>query len=152
MKPFSRTPFRKNYFFAIFATFNAYYSKTKDTLATHNDLGAWGEQIARDHLIAEGYKVMERNSRVAAGEIDIIAVKGNRMIFVEVKTRSTNLDDALDAIDDKKIRRIVRAADSFLQRFSIPYEYRFDIIAVIGSPEKGHTLTHIPDAFFPPLC
>ncbi|MDE6100846.1 MAG: YraN family protein [Paramuribaculum sp.] len=120
-------------------------------MARHNDLGAWGEQIAREHLIAAGYKVMERNSRISRSELDIIAVKDKLMIFVEVKTRSTNLDDALDAIDEKKIRRIVRAADSFLQRFSIPFEYRFDIIAVIGSPESGHTLTHIPDAFFPPL-
>lgn len=120
-------------------------------MANHNELGEWGEQVARDYLIAHGYKVMERNTHVGHKELDIIATRGTRMVFVEVKTRASDLDEALDAVDEKKIRRMVRAADSFLQRFDAPYEYQFDIIAVVGSPQGGHTLHHFPDAFFPPL-
>lgn len=120
-------------------------------MAKHNDIGQWGEQLARDYLLTHGYTVMSQNAHIGHKELDIIALRGNRMIFVEVKTRTQNLDDALDAIDEKKINRIVRAADSFLQQFTAPYEYQFDIIAIVGTPETGHTLTHIEDAFFPPL-
>lgn len=118
-------------------------------MASHNSLGQWGEQIARDYLIANGFTVMTNNEHLGHKEIDIVATKGNRMIFIEVKTRSRSLDDALDAVDQKKINRIVRAADSFLQRFTAPYEYQFDVIAIVGTPETGHTLHHFPDAFFP---
>ncbi len=120
-------------------------------MAIHNLTGEWGETVAREYLIEKGYTVMASNSHVGHKEIDIVATKGNRMIFVEVKTRRESLNDALDAIDDKKIRRIVRAADSILRNSDIPYEYQFDIIAVIGSPETGHTIHHFPDAFMPPL-
>lgn len=120
-------------------------------MAQKNELGKWGENIAREYLVAHGYTVMERNMHIGHKELDIVAVKGTRMVFVEVKTRTNNLDDALDAVDSKKIKRLVTAADSFMQRFTAPYEYQFDIIAVIGTPETGHTITHIPDAFFPPL-
>ncbi|MCM1348990.1 MAG: YraN family protein [Firmicutes bacterium] len=120
-------------------------------MAQHNELGQWGEQLAREYLVTHGYKVMEHNAHVGHKEIDIVATRGNRMVFVEVKTRRENLGEALDAVDAKKIRRLVRAANSFLQRFNAPWEYQFDIIAVIGTPQAGHTLHHYPDAFFPPL-
>lgn len=120
-------------------------------MAKHNELGQWGEQLAREHLIRLGYSIMEQNIHSGRKEIDLVATKGNRMVFVEVKTRSHSLDDALDAVDEKKIRRIVRAADSIMSRFTMPFEYQFDIIAVVGTPQAGHELHHFPDAFFPPL-
>jgi len=120
-------------------------------MARHNELGEWGEQLAREYLMANGYTVIDNNLHVGHKELDIVATKDNRMVFVEVKTRSSNLDDALDAVDSRKILKIVRAADSFMQRFTAPFEYRFDIIAVIGTPDGGHTLHHYPDAFMPPL-
>lgn len=123
----------------------------KFSMARHNNLGRWGEQLAREYLISNGYTVMEQNTHVGHKEIDIVAVKGTRMIFIEVKTRSSSLDEAIEAIDEHKIRRIVRAADSFIQRFSAPYEYQFDVIAIVGTPETGHSITHYEDAFFPPL-
>lgn len=120
-------------------------------MAKNNDFGKWGEEVARDYLIKEGYTVLGQNEHVGHKELDIVAVKGTVMVFVEVKTRAESIDDALDAVDAKKISRIVRAADSVLRRFAVPYEYRFDIIAVVGTPETGHTITHLEDAFFPPL-
>lgn len=120
-------------------------------MARHNELGEWGEQIAREYLISQGYTVIDRNLHVGHKEIDIIATKDKWMVFVEVKTRSKELEDALDAVDSRKMLRMVRAADAFMQRYSVPYEYRFDIIAVIGNPLSGHTLHHFPDAFMPPL-
>ena len=84
-------------------------------------------------------------------EIDIIVTKGTRIVFVEVKTRSTDFTDPLDAVDRKKIRRMVRAADIMLSALNVRYEPQFDIITIVGTPESGHTLTHYKDAFMAPL-
>lgn len=121
-------------------------------MAKHNDTGKWGEEIAREYLISKGYAVMERNVHIGHKELDIVAMKVDRIIFVEVKTRSTDFSDPLDSVDDKKIRRIVRAADTFIRSHNIPHEAQFDVIAIIGSPGRGYTLEHYPDAFRPPLC
>ena len=121
-------------------------------MGQHNKLGSWGEEMARDYLVSQGYAIMEQNQRIGHKEIDIIAIKGNRIIFVEVKTRSTDFIDPADAVDSKKIARLAKAADRFIQAYDIRQEPQFDIITVIGTPETDYKLTHYPDAFFPPLA
>ncbi len=120
-------------------------------MALHNDLGKWGEEMACDFLIGKGYCVMERNVRLGHNEIDIVAMKGPRMVFVEVKTRGSFGEEALDAIDDKKMRRLCNAADAYLRAHNLPHEPQMDVVVVEGSPETGCKITHIPDAFMPPL-
>lgn len=120
-------------------------------MAQHNTIGIWGENIAKEYLITEGYSILETNKLIGRKEIDIIATKGNRIAFVEVKTRSTPFTDPIEAVDKKKIKKLTLAADSFLRTFNIRHEPQFDIITIIGTPESGHTLTHYPDAFIPPL-
>lgn len=120
-------------------------------MAKRNELGKWGEEIAREHLLKNGYTIMEQNIHVGHKEIDIIALKSNTMIFAEVKTRLSDLEQAIEAVDQKKMKRMVRAADSILSSFSIPLEYRFDIIAVIGSPKTDYSIHHIKDAFMPQI-
>ena len=56
-------------------------------MAIHNELGRWGEDYAADFLAAQGYRIVERNWRFGHHDIDIIASKGNEIVFVEVKTR-----------------------------------------------------------------
>lgn len=121
-------------------------------MARPNELGEWGEEIARDYLRGKGYTVMAENMHVGHKEVDIIALKGDRIIFVEVKTRSSNFLDPVDAVDDKKIRRITRAADSFIRTYDIRHEAQFDIIAIVGTPGGEYTLEHYEDAFRPPLA
>jgi len=120
-------------------------------MARHNDIGQWGENVAREYLITKGYTVADSNVHVGHKELDIVATKGNRIIFIEVKTRSDNFIDPAEAIDLKKQNRIVRAANAFIQSHDLPYEAQFDVIIIVGTPEKGYTLEHIPDAFFPSL-
>lgn len=119
-------------------------------MAQHNTTGNWGETIACEKLIVDGYAICERNFRIGHYEIDIIAMKGNRIIFVEVKTRTSTTSDPLDAIDNKKILRMVRAANSYITTFNIRHEPQFDIITIVGTPDN-YTLEHIPDAFYAPL-
>lgn len=120
-------------------------------MARHNQIGEWGEQVCREYLTARGYAVMEHNVHMGHKELDIVAMKGDRIIFVEVKTRSTDLTDPAEAIDRRKISRIVSAANSFLTSHEYPHEAQFDVMIVIGTPGTGYSIEHIPDAFMPPL-
>lgn len=119
-------------------------------MAQHNDIGKWGENLAYEYLVAHGYAITERNWRLGHYEIDLIAVKGNRIIFVEVKTRADKDCDPTDAIDEKKIRRTVRSANAYVTTYALPHEVQFDIIAISGTP-NDYELRHIPDAFYAPL-
>ena len=119
-------------------------------MAFHNDIGSWGENVAADWLASRGYAIAGRNVRVGHTEIDIIAMKGTSIIFVEVKTRTTHFKDPLDAITPDKMRRLCKAADTYLRSMEIPHRPQFDVIAVVGSQRK-YEIAHYPDAFFPPL-
>lgn len=126
--------------------------KTCD-MAKHNELGQWGEQIAADLLVTKGYAIVERNWRAGNMELDIVAMKGSRIVFVEVKTRSTDFVDPADAVDRRRMMRMVRAAHSYVRSREIPHEVQFDVIIIVGNPESGATprVEHIADAFLPPL-
>lgn len=119
-------------------------------MAKHNDVGKWGEEIAREYLLTNGYTVAAENVRIGKVEIDLIAYKHSSICFIEVKTRSDEFYDPAEAIDAKKRQRMVRAADSWVRSMQILHEPQFDVILITGSPEN-YTLEHIPDAFFPAL-
>lgn len=119
-------------------------------MADHNELGKWGEEVARSYLLTQGYAIGGENIRVAGVEIDFIAMKDEYICFVEVKTRATDFIDPADAIDKRKRSRMVRAADAYMRSYDIPLEPRFDLVLVIGNP-LNYTVEHIPDAFLPTL-
>ena len=119
-------------------------------MARHNQTGQWGEEIARQYLAARGYAIMDSNLHVGHKEIDIVALKGTRIVFVEVKTRTSDLYDPIEAIDNKKILRMCRAADSFLRSHKFNQDPQFDVITVTGS-QTDYRVEHYPDAFLPPL-
>ena len=120
-------------------------------MAKHNQLGTWGEDIACELLITKGHAIRERNWRHGPFEIDIISIKGNRIIFTEVKTRTDNYVDPLEAINRKKIIRMAKSANAYIKFFDLPHEPQFDIILIVGTPESSYSIEHIPDAFLPPL-
>ena len=117
------------------------------------DLGKLGEEIACARLRAEGCTIRETRWRFRHLELDIIADDGTNLIIAEVKTRSS-LAGGLpeDAIDHKKIMRIVRAADTYIRMNYIDLPYRFDIFSIIiGKDGTPGEVTHLKDAFYPPL-
>ncbi len=119
-------------------------------MAKHNDVGHWGEEIAREYLIAHGYTIGGENVKIGNVEVDILAFKDSTVCFVEVKTRTHEFDDPAAAVDAKKRQRLVRAADTWVRAMDIHHEPQFDIIVIKGTPDN-YTLEHIPDAFFPAL-
>jgi len=117
-------------------------------MSDHNDLGKWGEGVAREYLLTRGYVIDGINIRIGNVEIDFIARKDNRICFVEVKTRTTDYVDPSASVDRKKQQRMIRAADLYMSTLRMDAEPQFDLIFIIGDPD-GYTLEHIPDAFYP---
>ena len=123
-------------------------------MAEHNALGEWGERVAREYLLRQGYAIGAENTRIGKAEIDFIAIKDDRIVFVEVKTRTTDFVDPSEAVDIAKMRRLARAADTYIRSMNILHEPQFDVITIIGNPDADPStavIEHYPDAFRPPL-
>lgn len=120
-------------------------------MAQHNEFGKVSEDRAAAYLMAQGYTIRERNWRLGHKEIDIIAQKDGVLAIIEVKARKSNhYGDPVEAVTDKKIRHLVQAANAYVRYHRIDLTIHFDIIAITG--EIGHqTVTHIEEAFYPPL-
>lgn len=116
-----------------------------------NEWGAEGEQLAMEHLLKEGYTIRERNWKCGKLELDIVAQLGTMIVIVEVKSRNGRHGDPLDALDKKKIRRILNAANVYMGNLEHEMDCRFDVVTLVGNKDS-YVLDHIVDAFFPPLC
>lgn len=117
-------------------------------MAQHNLLGNKGEMLAARYLLDKGYAVHHYNWRSGHKEIDIIAQYRDTLVFVEVKSRSTELyGNATDAVTDDKIRCLISAAQAYLLKNRIDLKFRFDIITVVGGSEP-YRIEHIEDAFY----
>ncbi len=115
--------------------------------------GRRGEEIACRHLQAIGMRLLERNARTAAGEIDVIALEGRTIVFVEVKTtRPGNRRGPTRpelAVGPRKQRRVRRLARGWLARATPPPHaaLRFDVIGVELRDDGHGVLRHLRDAF-----
>jgi putative endonuclease len=109
-------------------------------------LGQSGEDLAAVHIQSAGYTIIKRNWRCERGEIDLVARDGNMLVFIEVKTRrSAGCGSAAEAVDQRKQAKLRLLARHYLHTEKTgAAAYRFDVVAVDGSPAK---ITHIRDAF-----
>lgn len=120
-------------------------------MAERNETGRQGEEAAKLYLQQKGYVVLHTNWHFHHFELDIVALDDDTLVVVEVKTRAVDhLLSPEDAVDWKKMRHTIRAADAYVRYFNIEYPVRFDIIAVIKTAE-GYEIDHIDDAFLPSL-
>ena len=102
------------------------------SLTRPKTLGQRGEAVAARHLKRRGYKIVARSDRAARGELDLVAVDGRTIVFVEVKTRQSHeTGHPEDAVGTDKQRRISRLALAYLKRHDLlGYPTRFDVVAV----------------------
>jgi putative endonuclease len=120
-------------------------------MSEQSELGKIGEELASVFLQKNGYSIHERNWRFKKGELDIIAEKNDRMIFVEVKTRkSTHLAEPRNTISMKKQKLLINTADIYLKFKKVNKESQFDVITVIVGKSQ-HEIEHLQDAFYPTL-
>ncbi len=116
-------------------------------MAQHNDLGKEGEKLALDYLLAQGYQILEKNYTCLKAEVDVIALKENTLIAVEVKTRSSDyFGDPQDFIHPKKIKRLLLAIDQYVLEKDLDVTVRFDVIAIVKQ-KKAFQIEHLKDAF-----
>jgi putative endonuclease len=114
-------------------------------------LGLQGERAAERFLRRLGYRIVTRNYLCRQGEIDIVALDGTMIVFVEVKTRTTREhEDPESAVTPDKQRRVILAANIFLrQTHSTGRAARFDIVAITGAPGGELEVEHFVSAFAP---
>lgn len=122
-------------------------------------LGARGEEIAARALLDNGYRLVMRNFKVpvgrnskgvqVTGEIDIIALEGDTICFVEVKTRrSDEFVPVIAAVDIKKQRQITRTAKMYRRIFELEgRRYRFDVVTVL-MPNHSEPVVEIVRSFW----
>lgn len=115
-------------------------------------LGEKGEKLAEAYLVSRHYRILERNWRYSRSELDLIAMHGGILVFIEVKTKSSDRVRPPEAnVTRTKQRRIVDAANRYMEELDYDGEIRFDVISIVLHGNAGHTLKHFPDAFFPGL-
>lgn len=112
-------------------------------------LGKKGEEIAENYLLENSYLILEKNWRYQKAEIDLIVQKGDFIVFVEVKTRSSiDFGNPEDFVSEKQQKRIINAAHEYLIQKDTDHEARFDIIAIVKQGNE-YIIEHIDDAFYP---
>lgn len=110
------------------------------------DRGLKGEALAINYLKKKGYKILERNYRTKFGEVDIIASKDGVIVFIEVKTRSTDAFGAPEeAVTSQKQERVKKTALYYLKHLRTIPPLRFDVISV--ELKEKPQIVHIEHAF-----
>ena len=116
-------------------------------MGQHNDFGKRGEELAARYLIDRDYSILERNWRDDHREIDIIAEFAGEIVFVEVKTRSSEaITTAHDAVDQSKKELIIKAAEAYMREKRLWNPWRYDIITIVGNTPP-YQLHHYRYAF-----
>ncbi|MBI2995118.1 MAG: YraN family protein [Candidatus Melainabacteria bacterium] len=120
-------------------------------MTTNHKLGKQGEKLACDYLRKNKFLILKQNWRSGKyGEIDIIAKDPNKneLVFIEVKSRTTSLDEAKELVTKKKQRQLYKLATAYLHLTNLENTAcRFDVIAIKISQE-GNKLEHIKNAFY----
>ena len=119
------------------------------------DIGALGEKIAAEYLTGLGYMIRERNFRSREGEIDIIAEKDDFLVFIEVRTRTSNsYGTPEESVTAKKKERLIALAEAYIEdREDLPSSWRIDVVAIeLGPKRKVARLEIIENAISPGLA
>ena len=119
-------------------------------MAAHNRLGKEGEDAVAAYLERKGYTILHRNWRKNRLELDIVATHDGELVVVEVKTRTnTDYKEPQEAVDWRKVRHIVVAADAYIKHFGIDLPVRFDIVTAVGD-RPPFQIEDLENAFYPP--
>jgi len=115
----------------------------------HLQRGELGEAAAKRHLQGKGLKFLCGNYKSQYGEIDLIFREDSALVFVEVKTRSSEeWTRPASAVNAGKRRRLARTARDYIQRLKDPeVRYRFDVVEVLLEEGAVGEIRHLPNAF-----
>lgn len=117
--------------------------KLFDRPAATGNVGAQMEEAAARHLQHAGLKLEARNYRCRRGEIDLIARDGDTLVFVEVRyRRNSRYGSAGATVDHRKQRKLLAAADNYLQQHKLDCPCRFDVVAIEGDAGNIQWITN----------
>ena len=106
-------------------------------------IGAAAEDQAADYLIDQGYTIVTRRWSTRGGELDLVALDGDVLVYIEVKARSGHWSKPEEAVSEVKIKRFLVAVERYaLETDQLDRASRYDVIAI---DDQG--LRHYPDAF-----
>lgn len=113
------------------------------------DLLGWrGETLAAKYLRAKGYRILLRNYDAGGAEIDIVALDGDTLVFVEVKTReSEDIASPEDQVNLHKQRQITKAARRYIAHYKTPPRTRLDVVAIVWPAVGEPIIRHYTAAF-----
>lgn len=118
-------------------------------MSKHNETGLKGEQLAANFLSEKGYTILHRNWCHGKKEVDVIAVRGEILVFVEVKTRSgLSFGFPEEAVHPQKQESLKIAAEAFLESYPEYRKIQFDIISVQLHHNQVKEIIHFEDAFY----
>ncbi len=119
-------------------------------MAKHNETGALGEKIAEEILVKKGFQIHFRNWRAGKKEIDLIASFDNQWVFVEVKSRRSNVfGHPEDAVDQRKKAHMREAAAAFLLQYPAAFPtLRYDVVSITFCEAGEPECIHYEDAFY----
>lgn len=129
-------------------------NNASDSRAGRAERGRWAEEVAAAFLHGRGLRTLNRNYRCRWGEIDLVMDDHKALVFVEVRYRGpTSLVSGADSVDERKQRKLISAAEHFLQanpRFA-ERRCRFDVVSIAAAPpgnsERRPRVDWIRDAF-----
>ncbi|HRI44160.1 MAG TPA: YraN family protein [Fimbriimonadaceae bacterium] len=110
-------------------------------------VGREAEDRAAGHLLDLGYTIVTRRFKGAGGEIDLVALDGDTLVIVEVKSTRTAFRRAEAGLDDRKARRLAAVADEYLHKFALHDRHlRYDLIAIDRDGLRHHIDAFRPEA------
>ena len=111
--------------------------------------GKLGEHIASNYLTSLGYQLLEKNWRHRKAEIDLILKDSDNLVFVEVKTRSSDHQgEPASFVSQRQQQLIFTAANAYMECINHSWEIRFDIIGITLWSEHRFDLKHYQDVFY----
>lgn len=113
-------------------------------------IGKYGETIATDYLINNGYEILDKNFQTRYGEVDIIGQKNDMIIFFEVKSRYTNsFGTPLESVTCHKKGKIISISSYYIYVNNLyDYNIRYDVIEIIFNHlNDTYKINHLIDAF-----
>ena len=118
---------------------------------SRQDIGRIGERLARTHLVAKGYRIVDANYSCRWGEVDLVARDGATWVFVEVRTRrGERYGGPEESVTARKARRLSCAARHYLlQRQTDPGDpdWRIDLVAIrLGTGQRVLSIDHLENA------
>lgn len=111
------------------------------------EFGQTGEQMAARFLTDLGYIILEHNYRRGHLEIDLIALDGDDLVIVEVKSRAyDNILQPEEAVDHKKRQALIRLANEYVKSYNRKENVRFDIVSIVSNA-NGNEIRHLKNAY-----